>query len=338
MFDIFSSPLSGMQWALFLAVPPAILALYFLKLRRQPLEVPSTFLWHRTLEDMHVNSLWQRLRQSLLLFLQLLMIALLMLACLRPNWMDQQAIDGRVILLVDASASMSTTDGDDAGATRLEAAKKQASAVVERMKRGSRVAAMVISFADGVIDIQPFTTDRRLLLQKIEAIQPTNRTSDIREALRAAAGLANPGRSGDAGVGDTPAAEPLPADVYILSDGAYRSIPDFSWGNLQPHYIPVGRDDVENVAVAGFNAAPIPGRLDKLQALAEVRNFGDTTVTAQLSLYLDDRLLDAASTTVEPGQPGGADFTFDRPTSGKLKVVLEPGGSVHVGQHRLRRH
>ena len=56
-------------------VPPAIVALYFLKLQRQPLEVPSTYLWHRTIEDLHVNSLWQRLRQNLLLFLQLLLVA-----------------------------------------------------------------------------------------------------------------------------------------------------------------------------------------------------------------------------------------------------------------------
>ena len=54
----------------------------FLKLKRQPLEVPSTYLWKRSIEDMHVNSLWQRLRQNLLLFLQLLLIALAMLALL----------------------------------------------------------------------------------------------------------------------------------------------------------------------------------------------------------------------------------------------------------------
>ena len=57
------------------AVPPAIVLLYFLKLKRQPLEVPSTYLWHKSIEDLHVNSIWQRLRQSLLLLLQLLLIA-----------------------------------------------------------------------------------------------------------------------------------------------------------------------------------------------------------------------------------------------------------------------
>ena len=72
--DIFINTLTGWQWLILAAIPPAIIALYFLKLRRQPLEVPSTFLWHRTIEDLHVNSLWQRLRQNLLLFLQLLLL------------------------------------------------------------------------------------------------------------------------------------------------------------------------------------------------------------------------------------------------------------------------
>ena len=73
-------------WAALLAVPPFIILLYFLKLKRQPLEVPSTYLWSRTIEDLHVNSIWQRLRQSLLLFLQLLLLMLVIIACLQPGF------------------------------------------------------------------------------------------------------------------------------------------------------------------------------------------------------------------------------------------------------------
>ena len=73
------------QWLILGLVPPLILSLYFLKLRRVPLEVPSTYLWTKTVEDMHVNSIWQRLRKNLLLWLQLLVVLMLMLACLRPG-------------------------------------------------------------------------------------------------------------------------------------------------------------------------------------------------------------------------------------------------------------
>ena len=68
----FIRELSLWQWGILAAIPPAIVLLYFLKLKRQPLEVPSTYLWSRTIEDLHVNTIWQKLRQSLLLFLQLL--------------------------------------------------------------------------------------------------------------------------------------------------------------------------------------------------------------------------------------------------------------------------
>ena len=74
---LFADIINSLPWWGWLSlglIPPAILALYFLKLKRQPLAVPSTYLWSRTIEDLHVNSLWQRLRQSLLLLLQLLLL------------------------------------------------------------------------------------------------------------------------------------------------------------------------------------------------------------------------------------------------------------------------
>src|SRR4051812_24783855 len=39
-------------------IPPLILLLYFLRLKRKPLQVPSTFLWRKSIEDLHVNSLF----------------------------------------------------------------------------------------------------------------------------------------------------------------------------------------------------------------------------------------------------------------------------------------
>src|SRR4249919_642842 len=135
--------LTWWQWGLLGLVPPAIVALYFLKLRRQPLEVPSTYLWKRSIEDMHVNSLWQRLRQNLLLFLQLLLIALAMLALMRPGWEGAKLEGDRFIFLVDNSASMSTTDEKDAK-NRLEDAKKVVGGMIDQMSSG--MTAMIISF------------------------------------------------------------------------------------------------------------------------------------------------------------------------------------------------
>src|SRR5690349_25125522 len=127
----FSSPLSAAGWAVLAGVPVGIIALYFLKLRRRPVQVPSTLLWRRSLEDLHVNSLFQRLRKNLLLFLQLLAVLLAMLALAGPKLKGGSGQGQRLILAIDTSASMSATD---VAPNRLAKAKEEAKAFVTAMQ------------------------------------------------------------------------------------------------------------------------------------------------------------------------------------------------------------
>ena len=310
--------LTGPQWLLLCLVPPAIVALYFLKLRRQPLEVPSTYLWRRTIEDMHVNSLWQRLRQNLLLFLQLLIVALLMLACLRPSWQGQASLKNRLIFLVDVSASMSATD---VAPNRLARAKQEVDDLIEQMAPGD--AAMLISFSDRAKVEQPFTTNKGQLRQRLKAIEATQRTSEIGEALRVAAGLANPGRSGDANAGDVAAAAARPADVFIFSDGGFQSVPEFSWGNLNPIYVPMGSETARNLSVSAFSVEPDASAPDRMEAFVELQSFSPDQHVVTLSLRQGDQLMDAAEITLPPGEVAGTSFRFERIEQGTLTVSLD---------------
>src|SRR5487761_1669062 len=245
-----TSMLSPLQWSLLALVPPAIVALYFLKLKRQPLEVPSTYLWHRSIEDLHVNSIWQRLRQSLLLFLQLLLIALLIFTLTRPSWQATRLIGNRFIFLVDNSASMGATDIEP---TRLAAAKQKTLALIDEMASGD--VAMVISFADNARVEQAFTATRNELRRHVEEIKQTDRPTSLADALRVASGLANPGRSSNQQDSqDFQVAEAEPATLYIFSDGKFPDVKDFSLGHLRPVYEPIGAETSENVAIAAFTA------------------------------------------------------------------------------------
>src|SRR5664279_1295697 len=95
----FSPPItSALAWVVLAGVPVGIIALYFLKLRRKPVQVASTLLWRRSLEDLHVNSLFQRLRRNLLLFLQLLVVGLAILALLGPKMNGSAGQGSRYVL------------------------------------------------------------------------------------------------------------------------------------------------------------------------------------------------------------------------------------------------
>src|SRR5262252_5858911 len=85
-------------------VIPALLILYFLKLRRREMPVSSTFLWKKAVQDLQVNAPFQRLRRNLLLFLQLLLLLALLLALSRPVSNYTPGAGKLSVILIDRSA------------------------------------------------------------------------------------------------------------------------------------------------------------------------------------------------------------------------------------------
>ena len=314
--------LAWWQWLVVAGIPPAIVLLYFLKLKRLPLEVPSTYLWSRTIEDLHVNTIWQRLRRNLLLFLQLLLVGLLIMAMLRPGWQAMQTLDERIIFLIDNSASMSATDERP---SRLEQARQRALALVDQMETGH--VGMVIAFSD-TAQTQSYNESRRALRRQIESIVPTNHRTDIREALQAAAGLANPGLTR---LADNQAVnESLPATLYILSDGGFATVPDFSLGNLTPVYVASGQVPYDNLAVVAFATDRNPQHPERMQAFANVANFGAQDATVTLELFLDDQSLDLVELPVAAGKEAGWHFDLPDLEEGMLKVVLQHDDALRL--------
>jgi hypothetical protein len=305
-------------WGLLALIPPAIVLLYFLKLKRQPVEVPSTYLWTRTIEDLHVNSIWQKLRQSLLLFLQLLFVLLAIIACFRPGWRGTELIDERMIFLIDNSASMAASDVQP---TRLESAKERVIELIDQMS--SRQVAMVISFSDVSRVEQMFSNSRSQLRKRVGRIRQSNHRSDLTEALRAAAGLANPGRTSEENTNDVQVADALPATLYIFSDGGFASIPDFSLGNLEPNYIAIGQPTPTNVGIVTFTAERNPENPEQSQAFARLENYGAEDASVDVSLFLNDILVDAAQVDVSMDDATGVNFDLGAVEEGVLQLEIQ---------------
>ena len=102
---------------------PVVVAMYLLKLRRDEAVVPSTLLWQKLVADVEANAPWQRLRRSLLLLLQLLLVLILAFLAARPFVERPAGLAGDIVLVIDTSASMQATD---VAPHRLDAAKAAA--------------------------------------------------------------------------------------------------------------------------------------------------------------------------------------------------------------------
>lgn len=310
--------LNWWQWMILLSVPPLIIMLYFLKLRRIPMEVPSTYLWRRTVEDLHVNSIWQRLRKNLLLLLQLLAVLAFILACLRPGIRGEEELGDRSIFMIDNSSSMQATD---LGKSRLELAKEAAKDMVELL--GGNDVAMVIAFSDRADVKQSFTADKKKLRAAIDGIKPTNRTTDLTEALRAASGLANPGRTSQIeDVNDIQVAEALPASLYVMSDGGF-GVPQLDLGNLSAEYISIGSINPNNAGILAFTVERNVEKPEQIEAFGRVQNFGENPVSMTASLFQEEELIDATSVDIDPKSSTGVNFQVENLYEGKLRLELD---------------
>src|SRR5687767_6526143 len=152
---------------LLLSVLGAIVALYLLRFRRPVAPVPSVALWERTLRDREANTLWQRLRVSVLLILQLLTLLLLIVAVARP-W--TQGTGQRVqhsVLVVDVSASMSGFIPEE-GVSRLVLAKNAARNAVNRIDGGGTATLIAVGSEPSVL--VSATSDKARLRSAIAAL------------------------------------------------------------------------------------------------------------------------------------------------------------------------
>ncbi len=319
----FINMLSWWQWLILAAAPPAIVLLYFLKLKRTPLEVPSTFLWRKSIEDLHVNSIWQRLRTNLLLMLQLLLVALVMAALVRPGWSGSRLVGHRYVFMIDNSASMQATDIKP---TRLAEAKRRAAELIEQMRSGD--VAMIVSFADVPRVEQVFTDNRRELLRQLQEIRPTQRRTSIDEALRVAAGYAKTQNAGSGGSG--PAEELKPATLYLFSDGRFPDVKDTKPSRLTPVFIPIGSAAAENVAITSFTTRRREDDATRVQAFGRLQNFGVSAQTVDVELHLDDNLLDTAQLVIKPHESEGVLFELGELTGGVLRLVTVAGGALAI--------
>jgi Ca-activated chloride channel family protein len=260
------------------ALIPVIVAMYLLKLRRTEQVVSSVYLWRRMVRDVEANAPWQRLRRNLLLILQLLFLAVLILALARPFTWTEGTSGQALILILDTSASMAASD---ALPSRLEAAKAEARQLVAGLPDDARVT--VITAGDGAQVLVASSQDRRLIHQAIDSVHVGTGGGDLTAALELASAIA---------------ARQPETEIAILSDGRV-TLPERLAVKGRVRYLPLGQSG-DNQAISTLSLEPAVGG-EGLTAFAQVTNYGDASAQRRLLLYADGQVVDAYDLEINPG-------------------------------------
>ncbi len=306
---------------------PALVSLYFLKLKRKRMVIPSTLLWQRAVQDLQVNAPFQKIKNNLLLWIQLLLLLLLLFAMARPTQNAFAAPGERVVIVIDHSASMNTTDAD--GQSRLAAAKERALEVVDNLDAGGTdqagAGAMVMTYAHRTVVLQDFTTDLARVRSAIRGIEPTDQKSHLDSAIAAVEPHAR-----QAGGEDK-------LYVHVFSDGRVSKSTDepLALANAEVRYHRMGASagSGDNLAIAALSARRDFEKPQLVQVYARLANYSDQPITTNVRFMADDRVLSTQKVTVPavsktapaPGvlpPPGETGLTFDMTWLGDALITI----------------
>ena len=307
----FLSPTSLLLFGL--AIP--IIALYILKLRRRREPVSTLMFWEELFRERQTTSLFQRLKHLLSLLLQLLFLALLVFAIARPQFAFITKSARQLVLIIDQSASMNAIEEGSEGLTRLASAKESALRTVDGLRFMDEMT-VISSHTRPVIHI-PFTNHQKSLREAINAIQPTDISTNLEPAYDLAYAIAQ--------------TKPNP-EIVIFSD--FQSISEELLAKLNSkteadedpeikrRLIRIG-EAKDNVGITQFRVRKSLVNAFDYQTLLRVVNASETERQFNVELYFDENLFDVRPYSLAPGESKSEIFSNFAFEGGKLKAVLD---------------
>jgi uncharacterized membrane protein len=258
-----------------LAVP--LVLLYFIRLQRREQTVSSLLLWQAVVQEPKAPALFQRFQRDPLLILQLLALAAAALALARPVVTLLGEGERKVVIVLDASASMKATD---VAPSRFEAARAGAAALVRELRAGTAV--MVIEAGSQPKVAAALGTDHDRALAAIDAAAPRDLPNRLTEAIRTARGL----------VGTDPRAE-----IHVFTDGAFATVPDADDPRIR--WVGVGRRS-NNVGITRLAVRKTYRGAGNYEAFVSVANFSSEEQRFGFVLKVDERAIVERALTLAP--------------------------------------
>src|SRR5438093_902646 len=268
----------------FAAAIPVVILFYLLKRKRVVRLVSSTLLWQKFLAETQASAPFQRLRHNWLLILQLLMLALVIFALARPYFADKSRRSRLGVVILDASASMQSTDEKP---SRFEKARSEALKWVDGLRDADQM--VVLQAAANTEVKQSATSDKTALRRALQNCAASDSPTRLIEAFKLA---------------ETLVKDRSDAEIHLFSDGAVPNLGEFENKNLPLVYHRVGQG-CNNAGIVSLDVRANPENPAQRAIFAGVGNFSTNAQRTDIELLfnnqvLETRPLDLAATNTQP--------------------------------------
>ncbi|HEX2878114.1 MAG TPA: VWA domain-containing protein [Polyangiaceae bacterium] len=281
----------------FFGLPPATLlgllaglaavtvVLYILKLRRRGIQVAFAPLWRQASGQKQTNTLFSQLKRWLSLLLQLLIVALLILALGDPRGAGALKEARNIVVLIDASASMKAVD---VAPSRISEAKRQVKDLVSKLSAQDRM--LIVQLDVAVTPRSAFTNDIAQLTTAIDQVRATDTVANVEAGLLFAHDSLQGQQHGE---------------LIVVSDGAVAEFSShakkLATASYRVSFMPIGKER-DNVAITQFSVRRYPLDKSRSEAMLEVSNLGQQAARVQLTLLGDDDPLESVELSLAAGQ------------------------------------
>ena len=279
-----------------------VVVFYLLKRRRVVKLVSSTLLWRKFLAETQASAPFQKLRHNWLLVLQLLLLLLAILALSRPFFAGHAASTGLRVIILDASASMQSTDEDP---SRFEKARAEALKLVDALKDQEQ---MLILLAAGNTEVkQSATADKAALRRALQNCQVTDSSTRLTEALKLA---------------DTLIRDKHDPEIHLYSDGAAGDLSEFENKGLRLVYHRIGQR-CNNAGITTLDIRENPENRKERAIYTSVVNFSTNTLSTLLELLFDGQVVDTRPLTIPPEETSPQVFSATQERDGVFTVRID---------------
>ena len=293
--------------ALFALALPVVVVFYLLKRKRVVKLVSSTLLWQKFLAETQASAPFQKLRHNWLLILQLLLLALVVFALMRPFLTGHARESSLRVIILDGSASMQATDEKP---NRFEKARAEALQWVDALRDGEQ---MMVLLAGASTEVkQSPTSDKAALRRALQSSAPSDSPTRLVDALKTAGAFTFEKRGEETVTS---------GEIHLFSDGAAPDLDELANKNLPLFYHRVG-ESANNAGIVRIDVKANPEDPSQRAIFAGIGNYSTNPIQTDAELIFDGQLLQTRPLTLEPTNSQVQIFTTPQTNDGVFTLRL----------------